>query len=493
MTSFSFRWKRFCYPRGKRLNFTEEGYPYDPDSEFGEYYNPDLVTLNSLVMGPCTVLLGEPGIGKSWAMRDMRSRLDDIVSNQEGYGNLTLSVDLRAYGNEIRLIENLFEDEAFSSWIEGKNSLHIFLDSLDECLLQINHVAALLVDEFRKRARNRIEGLFLHIACRTAVWPMILEKGLKELFGEDSVGVFELAPLRRVDVEEAATVSGLDSNEFLQAINRVEAVPLAIRPVTLRFLLNTYKKNKIISLNKVGLYSEGCRRLCEETSESRRAAGRVGVLTANQRMILSSRIAAAIVFSNKYAVSTDVDFGDALLEDISISALIGNESLLGGQMQADITTLKETLDTGLFSSRGQERIGWAHQSYAEFLAARYLVEHKMSPTQIMSLLVHPSDPDGKLVPQLLETAAWVASMEPEVFHKIVKTDPVILLRADIAATDGKSRAEIVESLLRQVEDKNVRISDLRGNRLAKLAHQDLANQILPYICDRASFLLNCFV
>jgi hypothetical protein len=43
--------------------------------------------------------------------------------------------------------------------------------------------------------------------------------------------------------------------------------------------------------------------------------------------------------------------------------------------------VREVLDTGLFSSRGGVRLGWAHQSYAEFLAALYLVEKNVVISQ----------------------------------------------------------------------------------------------------------------
>jgi len=34
--------------------------------------------------------------------------------------------------------------------------------------------------------------------------------------------------------------------------------------------------------------------------------------------------------------------------------------------------IRETLGTGLFSSRGIDLMGFAHQTYAEFLSGRYL-------------------------------------------------------------------------------------------------------------------------
>jgi hypothetical protein len=53
----------------------------------------------------------------------------------------------------------------------------------------------------------------------------------------------------------------------------------------------------------------------------------------------------------------------------------------------------EMLDTGLFTSRGGELMGWAHQSFAEFLAGRYLVEKKVSPENVLKILFHPSGGD----------------------------------------------------------------------------------------------------
>lgn len=52
---------------------------------------------------------------------------------------------LRSYGSEDRLVRDVFDSKAFVSWTEGKNRLHVFLDSLDEGLLRIDTLAALLV------------------------------------------------------------------------------------------------------------------------------------------------------------------------------------------------------------------------------------------------------------------------------------------------------------------------------------------------------------
>src|SRR5260370_2885688 len=85
---------------------------------------------------------------------------------------------------------------------------------------------------------------FVFVACRTADWPTVLQGGLRKLWSADKFKAYELSPLRRVDVEVAAVTNGLHAEAFLQEIGRKEMVPLAIKPVTLRFLLNTYQKKR---------------------------------------------------------------------------------------------------------------------------------------------------------------------------------------------------------------------------------------------------------
>jgi hypothetical protein len=129
-------------------------------------------------------------------------------------------------------------------------------------------------------------------------------------------------------------------------------------------------------------------------------------------------------------------------------------------------------------------MGWAHQSYAEFLAAHYLVQHHMPPVQIMSLLAHPADPERKLVPQLHEAAAWLAGMMPAVFREIMNTDPDVLLRSDVATTDVNDRAALVENLLRLYDEGRLLDRDWSVRRqYRKLAHPGLAKQLRPYVCD----------
>lgn len=479
MTGQKYNWKRFWCPRTGNINLADGGYLLDPDSEGGKFFNPDLVPFEAIMEVPCLILLGEPGIGKSTAMELQRSLIDDHVTKA---GGVTRWVDLQACSTDVGLHKVLFENPVFQSWLKGDHQLHLFLDSLDECPLPINTAGAVLVEEFKNCP---IDRLFLRIICRTADWPNSLENRLKQLWGKDAVGAYELAPLRRVDVIEAARSSGLDPEAFLAEIDRREAVPLAIKPVTLQFLINTYRDKGKFPTTQAELYREGCLRLCEEPSESRREAGLAGDFSAEQRLVVAARIAAVSIFANKNAVWVDLDRGDVPDGDVTVKELVGgSESLNGRQFEVSEAAVRETLKTGLFSSRGPNRLGWAHQTYAEFLAAWYLVQHKAPLTQTMSLIVHPGTPEGKIIPQLRETAAWLAGMTPGVFSEIMKADPEVLLRSDVATASANERELLVAALLRLYDKERLLDLDLNLRRqYRKLAHPGLAGQLRPYIRD----------
>lgn len=483
MSNQHYNWQRFWCPRGSTINLGDGGYLYDPQVKYGNIYNPNVVPFCAIATFPCLVLLGEPGIGKSYTIHNERDAINAQVVQA---GGEILWLDLRSVGSESRLDQKLFNNPKFIAWTQGAYHLHVFLDSLDEALVRIDTLASILLDELKNYSVDRLS---LRLACRTADWPSSLEEGLNKLWGKDqagrnNVGVFELAPLRRVDVQEVAKANNVDADAFLQEIEQKEAIPLAIKPVTLNFLLKTYQRVGQLPSTQAELYLDGCRILCEEQTRESRDARLTGSLTARQRLIVAARIAAVTVFANRYAVWTGQTQGDVAEEDVTIEALFGgSEQVNRDRFQVSEAAIRETLATGLFSARGADRIGWAHQTYAEFLAAWYLVQHNMPVSQIMNLLTHAGDAEGKLIPQLHETAAWLAGMQKDVFYNIMQVDSLVLLRSDVATTDAQDRAALAEALLKLYDEEKALYSFLSFNLYRKLIHPNLAQQLEPYIRD----------
>jgi predicted NACHT family NTPase len=474
MPNQSYDWKRFWCPRTGNLRWDYGGYLADPESEYGRYTNPEVVPFESIAEIPCLALLGEPGIGKSTAIKQA---FDQVAATEE----VCLWFDLGEY-SEVDLCSEVFRNDTFQAWLKGIQRLHLFLDSLDEGRLAIPNVAKILGRELKKCPCDR---LYLRIACRTADWSISLEETLKQLWDENLVEVYELAPLRQVDIIKAAQANNLGPDKFLNEIRDKEVVPLAIKPVTLKFLLDTYSRDKQFPSIQKDLYFQGCGWLCKENNKDRRDAKLTGNLTAVQRMAVAARIAAITIFGNRVAILSDRDYSDVPDKDVTVQELCGSkENIDGNEFQVGENEIEEVLGTGLFSSRGLHRMGWAHQTYAEFLAAWYLEQHQMTIAQIKSLIVHSDDLNGKLVPQLHETAAWLAGMMPDVFREIMKADPDVLLRSDVATANVKDREALVENLLKLYDEGKLLNRYLDNyRRYRKLAHPGLVEQLRLYIRD----------
>ncbi len=417
-------------------------------------------------------------MGKSAILSEQKS----VWRSKEGNSNDTcLFINLRTFQTDAQLAARLFEGSVFKEWLNGTHNLYLFLDSLDEGLLSIRVLAALLADEFKNLSPER---LYVRIACRTAEWPSLLENCLNDWLGKDLVKVYMLAPLRKRDVEEAANVSGLDANLFLQQVESSAVIPFAIKPVTLNFLLSVYEGQGNLPSSQSDLYLKGCRILVAEMSKSRGAAGYKGELTAEQRLAVAARIAAAMIFGNRNAVYLDVNSAETPDEDVGYGELSsGVESAEGESFKVGEKEIRETLASGLFSTRGPNRIAWGHQTYAEFLAAWYLVKHDVSISQIKSLIAHPDDPNGKIITQLGETAAWLAGMIPEIFQAIAKAEPDLLLRSGVATGDSPRRMALAEALLQLYDNEHGYDRDCEHYK--NLAHPGLASQLRPYVSDNA--------
>ena len=107
------------------------------------------------------------------------------------------------------------------------------------------------------------------------------------------------------------------------------------------------------------------------------------------------------------------------MENVAQSELVGGtEDCAGLAFEVNDGALGETLGTGLFTSRGVDRMGWAHQSYAEFLAARYIVSHKFKLPQVLSLVSRATPEGSKVVPQMREVCGWLAMKRAD-FVKVV--------------------------------------------------------------------------
>ncbi len=478
----NYNWKRFWSLNGENLQLDYGGFLPNPENknEQDYYYNPNLVSLNDISHIPCLILFGEAGMGKSTTMKAEYEKTELEIEELE---DVCLWFDLRYSANNSSS-KFVFNHPTFKTWEKGTHKLYLFLDSLDEGLLAFNTLNCILEQEIDKSLCNR---LYLRITCRTADWKNSLTEAFERKWGNDNVKTYNLCPLRRKDVEEALKHEKIDDTQaFFKELFNKEITTFATQPITLKFLIDIYQKNQQFPDSKTGLYYTGCLELCKEKNIDRLDCGFKGKLSDQQRLIVAGRIAMMIIFANKVAIWKHYDSTLKPDSDITIDQLcVGQETINQQEFNVTRECIEEVLSiSGLFSSKGEDRLGFAHKTYAEFLAAWYLNEHKISLPQIMNLIIAPEDTEGKLIPQLHQTCAWLSSLRKDVLERIIEKDPDVVLDGDIS-DNNDLKTKIVDKLLKLYDQEKLHDPYFPNSPYYhRLKHSQLAEQLRSYIKDK---------
>jgi hypothetical protein len=483
--------RRFWFPRGIAPDLSDRGFLVDPElpriiyapqSRFPSHGFP----LEQVAQYPVVGLLGQPGIGKSTTVKEEARRLESALRRS---GDHVLLIDLAAC--DAASMRSVFEKSKFRSWQRGSNILHLFLDGFDTCLHYVPNIVALLLQCLEQQPRER---MLVRIACRTTEWPSDLETGLLELWnGENDVAIIELAPLRRTDVQNIAHSVVESGSAFLDEVDRCGAAQFANRPITLKPLLKSFGRDKKLPAQKVALYRAGCLDLCDEWRPDLRRTPKAMDLSTGLRFAVASRIAALGIFCRRVAMWTASHSSSPPTGDFWIEETYGGEERFDREVVRDISAHATwaALNTGLFQSVAPRRITFSHQTYQDFLAAHY-VAAGLSSEQILKLITHP-DGSGKVVPQLRETAAWIAEMVPEVGQALIASDPTALLMSDTPPSSDQRRGELMRALLRRCETEEMIEFRIGGEMVwkhdrSKITYSGIADDLRRYVRDKARSL-----
>jgi hypothetical protein len=445
------------------------------------------VSLKDLAEVPCLVLLGDVGMGKTTAIQ---TEAADLKSELAGQKHAVLCQDLKRL-SEAQLERSVFGSSEVQGWLRGEHALTLFLDSMDECWRRIDALEVLIVEGFERRAPKGCPPLFLRLTCRSAEWRGEAGKMLERLFSKGgavaSAQVFVLAPLSANNVRQAAASNNLDGNHLLQRIAAKEAQALASHPITLEMLLQVYRRSGDFPRSRAELYSDGCSRLCAD-QQMIFGAPQQRKTTPQQRVVIASRLAALSVFTNRLLINGDMERPVSRADVLEGTEVVGYfEEPVGGEcVVVDRDSTAETLQTALFADRVEGAQCWRHQSYAEYLAAHYLAQRKLSVSQVVALLTDTADNAQRIIPQLEETACWMAEIIPEVLEALAPRNADVLLRCDSTYWNDYHRALLVGSYLELVRRQEAQQLDWQLKyRFARLAHRELAALLRPVITDRA--------
>lgn len=308
------------------------------------------------------------------------------------------------------------------------------------------------------------------------------------------VSEFELCVLTRNDVDIAISRSG--RKDLWAKIRAAGAESLAAKPTTLAMLISLAENRRLPSTRKE-LYEQGLLKLCEQTGERRDRAVAESVLPSPAECLaIAERIAGRLLLTGQSMMTRLRDRDDA----VHYERLRGGKFALAGQSPVEITESKVRQiveHTALFSGRTEGLYGFAHRSFGEFLAARYL-KGMFSDAQIDALIHVESEGVHKIVPQLNEVAAWLADMDDGFRGRVLRDDPTIILRSDLSSRPGDEKQQVAEALLQAVQAGQIyRLEDAledgsAGRKygvvrqlLERLASPELAGIVRPWLVDKS--------
>ncbi|MCA1702123.1 MAG: NACHT domain-containing protein [Actinobacteria bacterium] len=238
------------------------------------------------------VMLGEPGLGKTTALRAIASHIDhhhaETLIWLDG-SDLDVDTFDEEIGTFLRHLPPASDFESRTAVLPPR--LTIVIDGLDE---------SPMVHRLPHRLSNALDGratssLRLLIGCRTADLPPSLRQVLDSAFRPCLF--VDLAPLRRIDAVALASSVGIDGQQLVDVAAEFGAGSLAAIPLTLQLLVRTYLEIGNLDQGARWLFAHGVEQLlAEDNPEHNRPS------TLEQRTAIAERVAAVLVLSGRRTV-----------------------------------------------------------------------------------------------------------------------------------------------------------------------------------------------
>src|SRR5579884_1037297 len=461
------------------------------------------VELVALTPSGGMVILGEPGMGKTTALAQLRS-----TWQASGRICAAIEIDLEEVRDtaafSLRVTRRLHAESQLTRPAPGHDSTSaapsphaitprastptepgdtpdangqvlVVFDNVDRCALGPKALGASLAELLGEVNTSRI---CLLAACRATDWSQGLEVRLRGLL--PGFTAMRLAPLRPADVAAMAADHGVDPAQFLEAVTKAGAWPLAVIPNSALLLISLFRAERTLPSQPAALYEQGLELLAaepdEEWARSRRTDGAV-TLSGARRMAIAARISAWTQLCGYTSVLVAPSRLPAPTE-LPVSQLIGgSEPCPGGELAVDEASLGDALGCALFTGGRAARRVLRHESFTAYLAARHLVHRGVPEAQLRGVLLSSSRTGAKVHPMLRETAAWLVALDPVAHRWLAQADAETVASYPYAIAQDEVKASLIDGLLDLADADLLRNRSLSDLWIGQLTHPGLVDQL----------------
>ena len=398
---------------------------------------------------PAWVLLGEPGAGKSKALKDEADACNGIYLS----------------------IAEFTSEEIDVTWKDHC----LFLDGLDEVRGGGSNEAILI------RVRSRLRRLGspkFRIACRAADWygQSDLEDIVRASPNEE-LHIYVLQPLERSDIRKILKINfdRTDADEFIEQAEQHGIGALLNNPQTLQMAVEALQGSGWPDSRDM-TYHLACKAQVREGNKRHRDRERFNPIDTEDLLDAAGRLFASLLLSDKSGVSLDV--------------LVRNDRFptVNDLLPESPETVAAALDTKLFiqSNSSDERLEPSHRSVAEYLAARWLGEqidqHGLPLQRVLNLMLGF---DGKAVAGLRGLYGWLALHSQTARQWLIKNDPLtVALYSDPQSMDVASTRQLLHDLYIQIQGNPSILWELRGaENLGALFQEGIQDEYIAALQD----------
>jgi hypothetical protein len=307
----------------------------------------------------------------------------------------------------------------------------VYLDGLDVVAREEPAVFRIVEHYLAKPEAARV---CWRLACRPAVWDVSLAASLRH-----SLPDFEeltLLPLSRVAA--VSLVARVGAAGFLDAFTRADLGRLAASSMQFEAAARQWGATRTLPESHYAAVDYEVRQLLAEPNPQVRPT-----LPLDRRLRIAARLAAMSIFGriNRFAQTAQpVSAGRQYLGELPSTP----EPDEPGN-PVTLEQLEEVVGTALFDPAADGAVMFRHQQYAEFLAARYVIERGITRAQLRSLLgIQQSD---RVPGALAGVTAWLAAMAPDLAEDLIAANPIVLTQTGVEIPSDDVRAAVVDALL----------------------------------------------
>ena len=434
------------------------------------------------------VILGEPGSGKTWELRNQAKLLKN-----RGFA-FFIPLDRLVEGPLERALYPA-DERQFLEWVKKGGQVTFFLDSVDEGKFRKQQDFARALDSFvRGVGLPRIRIVRLVISSRVSEWRIHADR--EEIFqrfdltwsdkqdaGKSTTKtpefrLVQLEPLDRSRVRKFAEEIGLENPKlFLEAIDIQHAWEFVRRPIDVADLISYWLEHR-----RLGTLSEliefNLSKNLRETPERIQN----DPLTPQLSRIGAECLGAAVIFCRCF----NFFIPDTIPPTDTSGALVAEQCLPGDWSSA---MGRAMLSRAIFDAASYGRIRFHHRRIAEYLAASWLAQRMKEgcPYPVLEDLLFCHHESRMIIrPSLKPVAAWLA-VGNESWNRRIR-DQILTYAPDLFFTLGDPQSlpteykkSIIQNLIARYKDRQRIFLDADAGAMSRMADPALSPLIIALL------------